>query len=312
MTISGDYPSAKPQALTSPGQAKLYGTVLLLLAAAAWGLGNVSQKTILDHLDPFAANGITCLVGALVLYPFARREGAPASTGSFWLMAKVALLFTLAATLMQLAYAHTTVTNAGFLANTAAVLTPLIGWLIYAQRPPALIWPASLCALAGLYLMGGGGLSALVYGDLLALAAALFYAFWNLLLAQYVVRHGRPGSMTVMQLLICGGVCMGVSAVWYGVPTPSAIWAAAPEIVVLGVLSKAGAYVLMALGLRYISAAKAAVLVSAESVVGAACAMVILSESPGPIRLIGGFLIIGGVILASCAPAKIKPDQRAV
>ena len=64
MTISGDYPSAKPQALTSPGQAKLYGTVLLLLAAAAWGLGNVSQKTILDHLDP-----LRLLCGKLQISP---------------------------------------------------------------------------------------------------------------------------------------------------------------------------------------------------------------------------------------------------
>jgi len=303
-------PAISASAFPDARRARMRGTAILLLAALAWGVGNVSQKTILDHLDAYAANGITCLVGAAVLYPFARREPSAPADGSFGLLLQVALAFTLAATLMQVGYGHTTVTNAGFLVNTAAVLTPVLGWLLYRQRPPFLIWPASLTTLAGVFLMGGGRLSSLVYGDLLILAAALVFAVWTLLVAQYVIRYGHPCFLTVMQLLFCGIVCIAISGYLNGVPDVSAVRAALPEIVMLGVVSKGLAYVLMAFGLRYVSAATGAVLVSAEAVFGAACAIVFLGESPLLTQVIGGFVIIGGVALASCAPARAGDDPR--
>ena len=49
-------------------------SALALLAAFAWGSGNVAQKTILEHLDGYAAAGLTSLLGALVLWPMTRRE----------------------------------------------------------------------------------------------------------------------------------------------------------------------------------------------------------------------------------------------
>lgn len=289
---------------------KMSGTAMLLLAALAWGVGNVSQKTILDHLDAFAANGITCLVGAAVLYPFARREASAPAKGSGSLLLMVAISFTLASTLMQVGYGHTSVTNAGFLVNTSAVLTPVLGWVIYRQCPPLLIWPASLCALTGVYLMGGGALSSLAYGDFLALASGLAFAVWNLVVARYVMRYRRPAFMTVVQFLCCGIVCLAISAVLNGWPGAARIWAALPEIVMLGVVSKGLAYALMAAGMRTVSASAAAVLVSMESIFGATCAIIFLSESPGVIRLIGGGFIVCGVIFASCAPARAENSQN--
>lgn len=49
-------------------------TALALLAALAWGSGNVAQKAIFDHLDGWAATGVTSLVGAMVLLPLAMRQ----------------------------------------------------------------------------------------------------------------------------------------------------------------------------------------------------------------------------------------------
>ena len=291
-------------------RAKLSGTAMLLLAALAWGAGNVAQKTILDHLDPYAANGITCLVGAAVLYPFARRETPAPTKGSARLLLLVAISFTLAATLMQVGYGHTSVTNAGFLVNTSAVLTPVLGWVIYRQCPPLLIWPASLCALVGVYLMGGGALSSLTNGDFLALASGLAFSVWNLLVAQYVMRYGRPAFLTVMQLLCCGVVCLCISGILNGWPKAAPLWAALPEIVMLGVVSKGLAYGLMAAGMRTVSASAAAVLVSTESIFGATCAIMFLAESPGVIRLVGGGFIICGVIFASCVPARAENGRN--
>ena len=296
--------------VTSKRRARRHGTGLLLLAALAWGTGNVSQKTILDHLDAYAANGITCLIGAAVLYPLARREPAAPTNGSRGLLLLVALTFTLAATLMQVGYGHTSVTNAGFLVNTSAVLTPVIGWFLFRQCPPLLIWPASLCALSGVFLMGGGALLQLAFGDVLALAAGLAFAFWNLFVAQYVTRYHRALFMTVIQLLCCGVVCLGISVFANGLPDAAAVWAALPEIVMLGVVSKGLAYALMALGMRSVSASAGAILVSTESIFGAACAAMFLAERAGYAQGIGGLFIICGVVLASCASERVERRRR--
>ena len=138
----------------SPHQA----TAIALLAAFPWGTGNVAQKTILEHLDGWSATGITSLVGAAVLLPFALREGRgalPSAKGSLPLLLGVSLLFTFATTVMQFGYGLTTVTNAGFLVNTAAVLTPILAWAFLSQRPHLAIWPASLAVLLGIFLMAG-------------------------------------------------------------------------------------------------------------------------------------------------------------
>ncbi len=284
---------------------------LLLLAALAWGMGNVAQKTILDHLDAYAANGITCCVGALILWPLAAREtrlSTRATTGDWPLLLLVAASFTLAATLMQLGYGHTTVTNAGFLVNTAAVLTPILAWLLFRQRSPFMIWPASLCALSGVYLMGGGRFSALSHGDLLCLAAALAFAIWTLLVGRYVMQYRRPIRLTVVQLAGCGVVCIVLGGLIHGLPTGTALLAALPEILILGGLSKGLAYVLMACAQQHVAPSTAAVIVSAESVFGAIGAILLLDETLGLMRAIGALCIIGAVVLASRLP---MPDQTA-
>lgn len=285
---------------------------LALLAALAWGTGNVAQKTIMDHLDGFAASGITALVGAVVLLPLVRREAKadlPPVRGSLPLLLAVSLLFTFAATVMQFGYGLTTVTNAGFLVNTAAVLTPVLAWLVLGQRPYAAIWPASLLALLGVFLMAGAGWSGLTPGDLLALLSALGFAAWTLAVGVFVMRTRRPVLMTVVQLAVSGVLCLGLGAAFHGFPAPEALAAALPEILFLGLVSKGLAYVLMAIAQQHISATCVAVLVSAEAVFGAMIAAVVLGETLSVTRGIGCLCIILGVVIAASIPTS-PPRKR--
>ncbi len=285
---------------------------LVLLGALAWGTGNVAQKTILEHLDGFAATGITSLVGVVVLLPLAIREvraAGPSAKGSLPLLLGVSLLFTFASTVMQFGYGLTTVTNAGFLVNTAAVLTPIIAWLFLSQRPPLAIWPASLASLLGIFLMAGASWTGLSPGDLLALLSALGFAVWTLAVGHYVMRYRRPILMTVVQLAVCGLLCTLAGGAFHGFPTVGALTAALPEILFIGLVSKGLAYVLMAIAQQNISATCVAVLVSAEAVFGAMIAAAVLGETLGPIRGGGSLCIILGVIIAARIPAT-RPDSE--
>ncbi len=285
---------------------------LALLAALAWGLGNVSQKTILVHMDGFSATGLCCLIGAAVLWPLARREARavlPSDAGSLGLALKVAAAFGVAATLMQFGYGHTSVTNAGFMANTSAVITPAIAWTCFRQRLPLLIWPACLCSLLGIFLMAGSSWTGLAFGDVLCLLSAICFSCWSLLLGQHVMRYRRPNRLTMVQLLLCGVACMMLSALTYGLPGPHAIVAALPELIVLGLLSKGLAYVLNAVAQQYITATCASVFMSAEAVFGGAAAMILLGETLSPERAVGACFIIAGVVIISCLPASVPAPQ---
>ncbi len=287
-------------------------TALALLGAMAWGCGNVAQKTILEHIDGYAANGFTSFVGVLVLLPLALRESRaslPAASGMYPLLLVVSLLFTFASTAMQLGYGLTTVTNAGFLVNTAAVLTPILAWAFLAQRPRLAIWPASLAALLGIFLMAGASLSGLSAGDLLALLAALGFAVWTLTVGVFVMRYRRPVLMVTVQLALCGVLCMGLGAGLNGLPSTRALIAASPEIMFVGLVSKGLAYVLMAIAQQHISAASAGILVSAEAVFGALIAAFILGETLDLPRGFGCFCIILGVYIAARFPVQL-PDDR--
>lgn len=152
-------------------------------------------------------------MGALVLLPLAWREagqGLPGQAGSLALLLKVALLVKVATKLLQFGYGQTTITNAGFLANTAAVLTPIIALGFFRQRPPAMIWVASLTTLFGVFNMAGGSWTGVSYGDGLCLGAALAFAVWTLFVGQHVTRYRRPMQLTVIQVAVCGGMCVAL------------------------------------------------------------------------------------------------------
>ena len=289
-----------------------HATAFALLAALAWGVGNVAQKTILEHLDGFAATGVTSLVGVLVLLPLALREGRetrPPTRGSLPLLLAVSLLFTFASTVMQFGYGLTSVINGGFLVNSAAIVTPILAWVCLSQRPPLAIWPASLTALTGIYLMAGANWSGLNPGDLLALLSAVGYAAWTLAVGMYVKRYRRPVLMTVVQLGVCGLLCIGLGAAFHGLPAPAAVAAALPEILFLGLVSKGLAYVLIAIAQQQISATCVGILVCAEAVAGAVIAALVLGETMGAQRGIGSICIILGVVIAARIPAAL-PDKQ--
>jgi drug/metabolite transporter (DMT)-like permease len=283
---------------------------IALLASLAWGLGNVSQKTILDHLDGFSAMAITCAVGALALAPFLareRRNSGNIEPGFLPLTLKVSILFALAATLLQFGFGHTTVTNAGFLVNMSAVITPLIAWFFYRQRQPPWIWPSSLSALAGAFLLSGGQWGGMAPGDILCLLAAVVFSFWIVLLGALVKAYRFPILATVVQLLVCGAACAVLGGLIFGFPSAPSIVAALPEILVIGMLSRGLAYVLNAIAQQHILPVCAAVIMSAEAVFGTICAMVLIGESLSLERAAGAALITLGVIAVSCLPGQAMP-----
>jgi drug/metabolite transporter (DMT)-like permease len=282
----------------------------LILAAAFWGFGNIAQKTVLEHMGPLHTTVLRCTIAALVVLPLALAEhGRPkqpiwrktrAWTGS---VLGVGLTFAAAISVQQVAYVNATVVNASFLVNTATVLTPLVAWLYFGETTGRLGIFAAFLTLAGICLMADGmsGFSALNAGDVACLVSALFYAFWMVLLGRHARRYGAPFLSTLVQFALAALLLLPVALLLEPV-TAAMAWQAAPELMVLGIVSTAGAFGLQTVAQRYVPASKAAVLVSGESIFGAIGACAVLSERPSMTVCLGAALIFGSILLVTIEP----------
>ncbi|SFQ16622.1 Threonine/homoserine efflux transporter RhtA [Mesorhizobium sp. NFR06] len=294
---------------------RLTANLLLLFAAALWGLGNVAQKTVLTHLDALSAVGLRCLIGGLLVLPFVLTERRlPAGAGHSSSLARVVALFAVSIVLQQLCYLGATVTNASFLISTATVITPLAAWMLMGERPTTgLILAAGSTVVGCLFLSGGvAGLSG---SDLTALLSAGCYALWTVELGRHMQVHARPFTAAAAQFLAVAALALPLGAM-RGNLSFTAASEAGPELVVLGVFSTAVAFGIQIAALRFTSASHAAVIVSAESVFGALGAAIFLGEQQTVVGALGAAIILASILsvaMASRSPVRLalRPDVGA-
>lgn len=279
---------------------KLHANLLLLVAAALWGFGNVPQKMVLDHLDPMSAVGMRCLIGGLLVLPLMLRESRmatarmPASRGFRAGLARVAALFAIAIALQQMAYLGTSVTNASFLIATATVMTPLAAWLLTGERLTAAVGLAAGLSLAGALLLTGG-IANFSHGDLAVGLSAACYALWTAELGRHMQAHARPFTTMAAQFLGAAAVTLPLGLAHGNLSTATALdaW---PQLLVLGLFSTAAAFGMQTIAQRFTSASHAAVIVSAESVFGALGAALFLGERVSPMGAIGAVIMLAAIL----------------
>lgn len=289
--------------------------LIVLLAAALWGLGNVAQKTILEHMGPLMATALTLALGAFALAPLMRLEcpaahvekGVPGPSGREIIFG--ALMFGASVATMQIGYGGTSVSNAGFLVNTCTVITPLAAWAILSERPSAAVLPSILLVLGGVWLMGGASLTALAWGDGFCLLAAVLFAFSISLNSRLVLRYGRPSRMTVVQFLISAALCFAMALIFEHNSIGSIIMAW-PELLMMGLISKALPYFLMAFAQQHTSATATAIIASAEGIFGACSAAYFLGETMPGMAIAGASLIMLSVVFLQILPQRWIDTRR--
>ncbi len=278
---------------------RFQANAVLLAAAFLWGSGNVAQQTVLEHIGPLTTTGLKSLIAAVVILPYCMTRPA-ALTPLGWHGAIIGLVvilsFCMALTALQMGYGMTSVTNAGFLVNTATVLTPILAWLLLRNRPGYIVCVAAIATFSGAALMSAASTGSLGPGDRLCLVSAVCFAVWMISLGEFVNRFGRAGPVTIVQFAATALICMPLGVATEAVSF-SALVTALPELMYIGAISTGGGYLLQAIAQRHTSASEAAVIVSAEAVFGALAAFMILGETLTPARAAGAFLISAGIIL---------------
>lgn len=266
--------------------------LLVLLAALIWGLAYLAQKTAMADLGPVAFVASRATVAALVLLPFALREGGPRPWG---MMALGGIAFFAAATIQQVGIVTASVSNTAFLTALYVIVAPILAFLVWRRMAGWQVWTGAALALAGAFALAGGRLDSFGTGDWLVAASAIGWASY-MLVTERAGHAARPLSYTA-------GVFAAVALIAWplafaqGQVAPTALRAALPEILFVGIFSSALTFGLMAIAMRSIPAPRAAILLASEAVFAALAAALLLGERMGVWGWTGAVLILAAVIL---------------
>lgn len=289
---------------------RVQANAMLLLIAAIWGLAFVFQKTAMDHIGPYTFLAMRSVIAAAILAPIAiwmeERNRADRPLPGFWVIAVAGgFSFFIGGILQQIGLVTATVTNTGFLTGLYVVITPLLMWLVLARPPGFLIWMAVVLAFIGTWFLGGGTVGGFSTGDWLVVISSFFWAT-HMLVIEHSGRHARPIGFTAIQFAVVA-VLSAIGAVALEEISLSALWAAAPEIAYVGVLSSALTFTLLAVAMRYTPAAEATILVSCETVFAAIAGVLLLGEQLQWIGWVGAAMMFSATLIVQLAPGKPKP-----
>jgi drug/metabolite transporter (DMT)-like permease len=296
---------------------RLTADLLLLAAAAIWGLAFYFQKSAMSDIGPFLFIAARASVAVIALAPLAllelRRHARTANGAGVDFPALVRLglmggvFFFLAAAFQQTGLLTATVTNAGFLTGLYVVITPLIIWLITGRSPTSVVWAAVILAFAGSWALGGGTLSGFSHGDVLVAICAIFWAI-HMVVTSRSPRFGVPLSYTCIQFATVAAIAATAALAFEPISLP-ALASASGAILYVGVLSSALTFTLLAMAMKHTPASEAAVLVSMETVFAAVAGALLLGERLPPIGWLGAALLFAASLLVQLAPrAKLTLD----
>lgn len=284
---------------------RIHADLLLLLAALIWGTAFVAQKTANDKIGPLTFVACRAALTALVLLPFAlaehRRIPERLRPGDLGLALLIGLFLFLALGLQQLGLVTATVTNAGFLTSLYIVMVPFIAWWFWRKAPHGVVWPAAIISVAGVFLLGGGAISALTSGDWLIIACALASAFHIVLIAILLNRASRPMGLTFVQFVVVALLGL-VAAHELETVTRAGLIAALPEIIYAGVVSGGIAYSLQSIAQRHTPPSDAAIIMGSEALFAAVAGATFLGERLSAAGWLGAALILVAVLMVELVP----------
>jgi len=262
----------------------------LIGAAFVFGASFVVIKGAVVTLPPLAFVGWRFLLGAAVLFIFARPKGR-----RVWIDGLVAGAFLFAGYAAQTAgLAATTASNSGLITGLYVVFTPLLAAAVLKRSPALATVSGAALAVGGLGFLTVTAGFQFNSGDVLTLICAVIFAAHIVLLSFLAPRHPVV-PFTAIQLLVVALLGLASSAVFEGFPLPPP--SVLPALIATGVVVSAGAFLMQVNAQKVIGPSRTAIVLSAEPLFAAITAAVVLSERLTVRGWLGAALIMIGVYI---------------
>ena len=269
----------------------------LLVVAVIWGSGFIATEYALRFdLPPALIMAVRFWIAALILLPFQWRKLRSASRRALSIGAGAGGLLCAAFFAQIYGQAGTTVSNSAFLTATNVVMVPFIVWLFTRKRPPLKIYALAAGTLMGIGILTlrlDGGL-AIGRGDWIVLLSALLFAIHIAYLGT-VALGMDAGLLTLLQFLASALVSTVALLCFDSAALRALAWGMELlPVLYLALFSTCLCFFLQTAAQQRTSAAKAAILLSAEGLFGSVFS-VLLGLEPYAWRM-----AVGGAVIVCC------------
>jgi drug/metabolite transporter (DMT)-like permease len=194
----------------------------------------------------------------------------------------------------------TSVANSTLLANLASLFVTLAMWLFWRQRPGTMFLLGLAAALAGVVMLVQASLafsSTALLGDALGVVTAVFYAGYLLAVKELRDRGARTVELMAITTTVTALFLLPVALV-----SGEALLPQSPlgwlKLLGLAWISHCAGQGLIAYSLAHLPAAFSSVSLLFQPVMAAAFGWLLLSEPLGPLQMLGGLVVLGGIYLA--------------
>ncbi len=276
--------------------------IIILLATIFWGTSYTLTKIGLGSFGVFNLIAIRFLVGFGVAAFALRRHMVLKGKVLYYSAGLGALLF-MAFTTMTLALKYTSASNVGFLVGSLVVIIPIISSLILREKIERRVVFASPAAFIGIALITMNEGVTMNRGDLLALLCAGLFAL-HIVFTGKLTKRVDSLSLGVLQLGVVGGMSLPVALLSENFQLPSSVnlWLI---VLFLSIMSTAFGYVAQTVAQQETSPEVTGVIISLEPLFSAVVAYIVLGEVMSIIGIIGGFILLGSILLVQLEPLKI-------
>lgn len=283
---------------------------LLLLTALIWGSAFSVVKNTLDSFPPAALIAMRYTIASAITAVVFRRHLRGISRMDVLRGALVGLLLSTAYIVQTVGLQYTTAGKNAFLTTVYVLLVPFGSFVLFRQR----LHTANLIA-AGMMLLGIGLLSldgqsgGLNGGDMLTLVCGAFFA-GHIIAVERCQRSTDAYALIVLQFAFSAAFAFLYHLLFESAVPLSFNAGSVGGLLYLAVFSTTIAMSLQNIGQSMAPASHAAILLSLESVFGAAFSCLLLGETLTVRMGLGFAVIFAALIVSEVSPrGKAQPEQ---
>ncbi len=265
--------------------------IFLMLTALLWSSSGLFVKLI--AWSPLAILSARSMVSSGVFLIYLRRWPWPVNR---WQVA-AALCYVGAQLFFITATKLTTAANAIFLQYTAPIYVILLAYWLLGERPQRADWVWMPVILVGLVLFFGDRLSLTgMYGNVLAMISGVALAGTMVCMRGPAI--GEPARAILLGNFI--SIAIGLPALL------GETWtlANAGSILYLGVFQIGLSFVLYTIAIQRVPALEATLILTLEPILNPIWVFWVLGETPGPLALTGGLIVLGAIVARGVSGAR--------
>ena len=290
--------------------------LLLLITAIIWGFAFVAQRMGMDHMGPYAFNGIRFALGAFSLVPFiiwqSRKKPAsirkkPSKKLLIGGGIIAGILVFMGASFQQVGLMSTTAGNAGFITGLYMVIVPIMGLAIGQKTSKGTAIGLTL-AIIGLYFLSITENFTIAWGDVLVLIGAFFWAA-QVLVIGYLSPKLDSLKLAFLEFLICSILSM-IVALAIETITWEGINGAAIPLLYGGLASVGIAYTIQVFAQKRTKPSHASIIMGMEAVFAVIGGWMFLNEMLSMRGFIGCSLMLAGMIISQLWGQERKRRKR--